>query len=401
MFAIPKHAMVYRSNPNFDFKKINWEEMLSDFAFKPCGELDRTKFGWVEPLGESTELLYHTSQDWVLISAKLEAKTLPASVINKELDDKVKAREEIENRKLKKSEKDAIKDALVAELLPRAFSKYTVTNVFINQKTGFVIVDASSFNKAEDTLALLRKSIGSLPVIPAVPKVDISSTMTEWVKELELPQGFCLEHEAELVSVVQDGGDAKFKNQDLDAAEIKACLDANKVVSKLRMNWQDRLSFTLSDTGAINRLKFSDEIECQNGDIPHEDVTQRLDADICLIEGELNQFLNELYDVLGGFPSESDEKEEQEAEFEDEEPLLSDAIRHVRETRRGSVSGLQRKFKIGYNRAARIVEMLEQMNVVSKPSNDGVREVLLPPIDAVSDKANAMMSIIESELESN
>ncbi|MFV0576086.1 MAG: DNA translocase FtsK [Vibrio sp.] len=105
--------------------------------------------------------------------------------------------------------------------------------------------------------------------------------------------------------------------------------------------------------------------------------------------------------MLGGFPSESDEKEEQEAEFEDEEPLLSDAIRHVRETRRGSVSGLQRKFKIGYNRAARIVEMLEQMNVVSKPSNDGVREVLLPPIDAVSDKANAMMSIIESELESN
>lgn len=404
MFAIPKNAMVYRFNREINLEPSNFTECLSQFAYTPCKELERSKFGWVPPLGHETEELVHSSPDWSFISAYKETKELPAAVINKALNEKVKERETAEGRPLKKSEKDAIKDALFTELLPRAFSKYLTINVFINLKAGFIVVDSSSFNKAEDVLALLRKSLGSLPVIPAIPQSDIGSTMTEWVKEWELPSGFNVEHEVDLVSVVKDGGDAKFKNQDLDAAEIKACLDANKVVSKLRMNWQNRLSFSLSDKGAITRLKFSDEIECQNGDIPHEDVIQRLDADICLIEGEFDAFLSDLYSVLGGFEKQ-DLPETKTAEFESEESLLSEAILYIRETRRASVSGMQRKFKIGYNRAARMMEMLEQMGAVSRPGQDGGREVLLPTIDqidqTVSKAANEIMSIIESDLESN
>lgn len=323
MFAIPKNSMVYRFSRDINLEQNDFSECLSHFVYTPCKELEKSKFGWVPPLGHGTEELVHRSQDWVFISAYKETKELPTAVINKALNEKIKEREKAEDRPLKKSEKDALKDALFTELLPRAFSKYLTINVFVNVKTGFIVVDSSSFNKAENVLALLRKSLGSLPVIPAVPKRDISSTMTEWVKELALPAGFTLEHEAELVSVVKDGGDAKFKNQDLDATEIKACLDANKVVSKLRMNWQDRLSFTLSDKGAITRLKFSDEIEYQNGDIPHEDVLQRLDADICLIEGEFHQFLTELYGVLGGFEELNDSEEHKDDATEKANAIMS------------------------------------------------------------------------------
>lgn len=64
---------------------------------------------------------------------------------------------------------------------------------------------------------------------------------------------------------------------------------------------------------------------------------------------------------------------------EDTDPLFDQVVVHVTETRRGSVSGVQRKFKIGYNRAARIVEQLEAQGIVSAPGHNGNREVLAPP----------------------
>ncbi|SQD80565.1 DNA translocase FtsK [Moritella yayanosii] len=63
----------------------------------------------------------------------------------------------------------------------------------------------------------------------------------------------------------------------------------------------------------------------------------------------------------------------------DVDELFDQAVYHVTETRRGSVSGVQRKFKIGYNRAARIVEEMEVQGIVSSPGNNGNREVLAPP----------------------
>ncbi len=63
---------------------------------------------------------------------------------------------------------------------------------------------------------------------------------------------------------------------------------------------------------------------------------------------------------------------------EDIDPLFDQVVEHVVETRRGSVSGVQRRFKIGYNRAARIVEQLEAQGIVSAPGNNGNREVLAP-----------------------
>ena len=63
---------------------------------------------------------------------------------------------------------------------------------------------------------------------------------------------------------------------------------------------------------------------------------------------------------------------------EDVDPLFDQVVEHVVHSRRGSVSGVQRRFKIGYNRAARIVEQLEAQGIVSTPGHNGNREVLAP-----------------------
>jgi len=64
---------------------------------------------------------------------------------------------------------------------------------------------------------------------------------------------------------------------------------------------------------------------------------------------------------------------------EDADPLFDEAVRIVTESRRGSISGVQRRLKIGYNRAARLVEEMERIGIVSAPDGKGNREVLAPP----------------------
>mgnify|MGYP005983421683 CR=1 FL=1 len=64
---------------------------------------------------------------------------------------------------------------------------------------------------------------------------------------------------------------------------------------------------------------------------------------------------------------------------EELDPLFDQAVAFVVEKRRASISGVQRQFRIGYNRAARIIEQMEVQGIVSPPGHNGNREVLAPP----------------------
>ncbi len=66
-------------------------------------------------------------------------------------------------------------------------------------------------------------------------------------------------------------------------------------------------------------------------------------------------------------------------DVEDSDPLFDEAVQIVTDTRRASISGVQRRLKIGYNRAARMIEEMERIGIVSPPETNGSRTVLAPP----------------------
>ncbi|MDH3281431.1 MAG: hypothetical protein OEQ18_09915, partial [Gammaproteobacteria bacterium] len=63
----------------------------------------------------------------------------------------------------------------------------------------------------------------------------------------------------------------------------------------------------------------------------------------------------------------------------EDDPLYDQALRLVTETRRASISAVQRQLRVGYNRAARMIEAMEQAGVVGPLQSNGKREVLAPP----------------------
>ena len=64
---------------------------------------------------------------------------------------------------------------------------------------------------------------------------------------------------------------------------------------------------------------------------------------------------------------------------EESDALYDEAVRFVTESRKASISSVQRRFKVGYNRAARMIEDMEKAGIVSPSDNNGSRSVLAPP----------------------
>jgi S-DNA-T family DNA segregation ATPase FtsK/SpoIIIE len=81
---------------------------------------------------------------------------------------------------------------------------------------------------------------------------------------------------------------------------------------------------------------------------------------------------------IPGLPGEAGEGGEDGSDPE-QDPLYDEAVRIVTESRKASISGVQRRLKIGYNRAARMIEAMEEAGLVGPLQSNGSREVLAPP----------------------
>src|SRR5690606_23539546 len=110
--------------------------------------------------------LVHSANGALLICLREEKKLLPASVVREALDERIREVEDREMRKVRKREREQLKEEIIFELLPRAFTRSTNTYGYIDTQAGMVVVDASTWRKAEHFTERLRDALGSLPIAP-------------------------------------------------------------------------------------------------------------------------------------------------------------------------------------------------------------------------------------------
>jgi recombination associated protein RdgC len=144
---------------------------------------------------------------------------------------------------------------------------------------------------------MLRKAIGSLPVVP-LARHSVQADLTSWLKDDSAPSDINVLEEAELQALEEDGAIIRCKNQDLYSEEITHHLEAGKSVQKIAVEWSETLTAIIQEDLSIKRLKFTDVIREQNDDIPKDQMLARLDANFALMSGEVVRFAKRLKEIF-------------------------------------------------------------------------------------------------------
>jgi len=303
-----KNLYVFAFTRPFTLTQQEVETSVSECSFTPLGSTEQSHFGWVNALGKHGHALAHESGKNLLLCARKEEKIIPAQVIKDMLEEKIDLLEAEQGRSATKKEREQFKEDIVFELLPRAFSRITETHGYLNPEHNIIVVNSSSRGKAEDFLALLRKSLGTLPVTSISPEKAPDEVMTEWVEgnltgnQVFITNQFEIGMEAEFNALGDTAAIVLVKNMSLDTDEIKTHLDADMFITKIAIEYDDSMSFILNDDLSIKRLKFFDALQEQNDDIDSDDILAKLDADFALMSGELNQMLHSLFNEFSDSP---------------------------------------------------------------------------------------------------
>jgi len=294
------NLQIYRLTKPFDLTPEALDEQLSEHDFVPCGSQDLTRSGWVPPLGRHGTELVHVTNSCLMICSKLQQKLLPAAVINEQLEQKLIQIEANEVRKLRRKERQSLKDEVVFSMMPQAFVRSSLRFAYISPRDNLLVINAASTGRAEEFLQLLREAIGSFSAIPLASKNQPIDIMTRWVNSGLPAAGFELGEECELRDDADISSVIRCKNRDLGATEILSHLKAGMHVSKLALRWQDRIECVIDEKLVIKRLRFSDLVQQKASEVEAEDVAQQFDVDFSIMALELSEFLKALMAALGG-----------------------------------------------------------------------------------------------------
>jgi len=275
------------------------EEALAENAFTPCGRQDVSRCGWGAP-SSAEDCLITSHANVALICMVREEKILPASVIREKLDAKVKEIEHQEDRRVYRKEKDGIKEEIIFDCLPQAFTKKAKTYAYIDYSSQILVVDASAYARAEELMKLLRDSLGSLPVVPAQVSESPSVTMTGWLRGEEMPEDMELGEKAKLQEQKEGGARANLDNQDLLASEVESTLNSGKQVVALELKFDEQITFKLHDDLQIKSLKFDEQLVSESKDSADGDKKLEHYSDLLLMSEAIRRLFDTISLAFGG-----------------------------------------------------------------------------------------------------
>jgi recombination associated protein RdgC len=295
-----KNLFLYRFTQPFTLSAEQLDEKLSAKAFHPVGSYAFSSTGWSEPLGEAAEQFVHTTNGCMMICLRREERIMPAAAVRELLDARAREIEERDNRKIRGKARASLREAVMQEMLPRAFTKNSRLFAYIDAKAGWLVVDTASVAKADEFVAVLRETLEQLKVAPLAMQQDPGATMTSWLKSNHAPGFIAIQDECELRDPMKDGGVVRVRRQDLNTQEIRTHLDAGKMVARLALTCDERISFVLDSSMALKRLRFHDVVMQETGGIDSEGEAARFDADFAIMSLELARLLPALLKALGG-----------------------------------------------------------------------------------------------------
>src|SRR5690554_286930 len=291
-----KNLRLFRLAPNWQVDANTLEDALERLAFRPGGATDMTAFGWVPPRAESG--LVHAIDGQYLLNLRVEKKLLPATVVNQFARARAQEIEEQQGFRPGRKQMKEIKEQVTDELLPKAFSIYRDTRVWLDTRNRWLVIDAAAAAKSDEVMGALAKVLDPFPVIPLYTELSPASAMTNWLISDEPPANFTIDQDTELRSTNETRAAVRYVRQAVERDEVHKHVQAGKQCTRLALTWADRVSFVLTDGLDVKRVAPLDVL--QEGRIPSENEAEQFDSDFMLMCGELSRLLDDLLAALGG-----------------------------------------------------------------------------------------------------
>ncbi|OCG08898.1 hypothetical protein A9G13_02215 [Gilliamella sp. wkB178] len=285
-----KKLIVYQFNNDSTINNLN-NEILTKLSFTPCGPLDSIKQGFVSVTDD--DLLKLDIQGHSLLKVRTESKIIPSSVIKKKTSERIEHLEQQFGRKVTRSEKQTLKDEVIADLLSVAFTKDQYTYIWINHQDQFIAIETSSFKVAENILSLIRKELGQLSLTPLHTEKPVAPFFKGWVLNDSSPTNFFILNDAVLTDPLESNGKIKLIDENLTADEVKSYLNSGREIKSLSFSYQQRTVFTVNTELVFSKINYSSEMLDENCDISPDDKAKRIEADFYLVANELTKLIND------------------------------------------------------------------------------------------------------------
>jgi recombination associated protein RdgC len=295
-----KNLQLYRLPTPWNIDLAKLDEQLGRATFSRCPSHQPMSRGWVAPRKDGA-LIYSSNNQW-LIALATEQRLLPSSVVNDETKERAEQITEQQGYAPGRKQMKEIKERVIDELMPRAFTRKRTTFIWIDPKNGWFCVDAGSPAKAEEVIEHLRHCLDEFPLKPLHTQLSPQSAMADWLAGGDAPAGFTVDRDCELKSAGEEKAAVRYVRHPLGdevGAEIKAHLVSGKLPTRLALTWDERISFVLTEKLEIKRLAFLDVLK-EEAEKSAEHADEQFDADFALMTGEVSRFLPQLVAALGG-----------------------------------------------------------------------------------------------------
>ncbi|MDR0226117.1 MAG: recombination-associated protein RdgC, partial [Burkholderiaceae bacterium] len=273
-------------------------------------------------------------------------------------------------------------DEAKLDLLPMAFTKQGAMWVWLDPQARTLVLDTGSQARADEVVSSLVEGLTGFALALVDTQTSAQAAMAHWLTTQESPAGFSIDRECELKAADESKAVVHYGRHPLDIEEVKQHIQHGKLPTRVAMTWDDRVSFVLTEGLQLRKVAMLDAVmEGQSQD------DGGFDADVAITTGELSKLIPDLIEALGGegrtglgqdLPASLAASFEPAAHYEADgpDPIYQQAVGLVHQHLKPSISFLQRHLRIGYNRAARLLERMEKEGVVSAQDADGRRSVL-------------------------
>jgi recombination associated protein RdgC len=296
-----KNLTVYRMTGHWVLSAVEVAEALATNLALPLSSQQAIGHGW-EPIFD--DALVHTVNGQMLLSLKTEKKVIPSSALKAALKEKIDQIKDQTGRKPGRKEIKNLKEDVLMELLPHALVTTIQTQVWIDPKNGWIVINTGSPARADVVINNLIRGLEKLSLETLYLARDPGSVMTEWLSSDDAPSNFSIDNACELKSADESKASVKYGNSNLDADDLREHIKHGKRCVKLALTWDSRISFVLTDKFRVKQVR---PLEIITNDIDGKgDEREAFDCDFTLMAAEYNGMLSALIEALGGEKPRSD-----------------------------------------------------------------------------------------------